>query len=103
VKLEIQTGHGAQPYIVSPSSPFALATLDALKEAFGRPPVLLREGGSIPIVTEFKRILGLESLLVGLALPEANAHSPNESFSLDAFARGSRMSALLWPKLAAAV
>jgi acetylornithine deacetylase/succinyl-diaminopimelate desuccinylase-like protein len=100
VRLEITAGHGADPYMVSPRSPLAQAGLRALRFAFGREPVLLREGGSIPIVTEFRRVLGVDSLLLGLALPEANAHSPNESFHLDAFAGGMRMSARLWNELA---
>ena len=71
-----------------------------LKEAFGRQPILMREGGSIPIVTQFKKVLHADSLLLGLALPDDNAHSPNEKFNLDCYEKGSRMSALLWRRLA---
>lgn len=99
VRLEIEEMHGAVPYAMSPTSPFAQAGLRALRGAFRKEPVMMREGGSIPIVTEFKRILGVDSLLLGLALPDANAHSPNESFHLDAFAGGMRASALLWQEL----
>lgn len=99
VRLEIEGGHGGEPYLVSPTSPLAQAGLRALKAAFGHEPVLMREGGSIPIVTDFKKILGADALMLGLALPDDNAHSPNEKFSLDAFAKGMRMSALLWPEL----
>jgi acetylornithine deacetylase/succinyl-diaminopimelate desuccinylase-like protein len=101
VRLVVRSGHGAEPYRISPTSPLAQAGLAALRKAFRREPVLMREGGSIPIVTEFRRILGAESLLLGLALPDANAHSPNESFHLNAFAAGMRMSAFLWQELAA--
>jgi acetylornithine deacetylase/succinyl-diaminopimelate desuccinylase-like protein len=62
----------------------------------------MREGGSIPIVTQFKKVLGAESLLLGLALPDDNAHSPNEKFSLDCYEKGARMGALLWPRLTSA-
>jgi len=55
----------------------------------------MREGGSIPIVTDFKMILGADTLLLGLALPDDNAHSPNEKFNLDCFAKGQLMSAYL--------
>ena len=99
VRLEIKAGHGGEPYVVSPTSALARAGLRALQAAFGHEPVLLREGGSIPIVTEFKRTLGADTLLLGLALPDANAHSPNESFHLDCFAKGTRMAALLWQEL----
>ncbi|HZM05916.1 MAG TPA: dipeptidase [Candidatus Saccharimonadales bacterium] len=100
VTLEIKAGHGGEPYIVSPTSPLAQAAMRTLREAFGYEPIMMREGGSIPIVTQFKKILRADSLLVGLALPDDNAHSPNEKFSLDCFAKGMRMSALLWPELA---
>jgi acetylornithine deacetylase/succinyl-diaminopimelate desuccinylase-like protein len=102
VRLEIKSGHGAEAYIVSPTGPQAQAALRALKSAFGREPVLLREGGSIPIVNDFKKILGAESLLLGLALPDDNAHSPNEKFDLDCFAKGQLMSAYLWQELSGA-
>jgi acetylornithine deacetylase/succinyl-diaminopimelate desuccinylase-like protein len=101
VRLEIKAGHGARPYAVSPSGPQAQAALRALKQAFKAEPVLLREGGSIPIVNQFKRILGADTLLLGLALPDDNAHSPNEKFELDCFTKGQLMAAHLWPELAA--
>ena len=99
VRLEIEAGHGGEPYLVSPTSELAQAGLRALRAAFGHEPVLLREGGSIPIVTQFKKTLGADTLLLGLALPDANAHSPNESFHLDCFAKGMKMAALLWQEL----
>ena len=85
MRLEIEAGHGAEAYLVSPRSPDAQAALRALQKAFDCEPVLLREGGSIPIVNEFKKILGADTLLLGLALPDDNAHSPNEKFDLDMF------------------
>ena len=99
VSLEIEAGHGAEAYLVSPKSPQAQAALRALRKAFHREPVLLREGGSIPIVNDFKRVLDADTLLLGLGLPEDNAHSPNEKFDLDCFENGQRMSALLWQEL----
>jgi len=100
VRLQAVAGHGAEPYLVSPDGALARAGLATLKEAFGRQPILIREGGSIPIVTQFKKVLGADSLLLGLALPDDNAHSPNEKFNLDCYEKGARMSALLWPRLA---
>jgi len=99
VTLELRTGHAAEAYMVSPTSPAAQAALRALRRAFGCEPVLLREGGSIPIVNQFKRVLGLDTLLLGLALPDDNAHSPNEKFDLGLFDTGQRMSAWLWQEL----
>jgi acetylornithine deacetylase/succinyl-diaminopimelate desuccinylase-like protein len=102
VRLEIEAGHGAEAYLVSPQSREAKAALRALKAAFGRPPILMREGGSIPIVNDFKKILRADSLLLGLGLPDDNAHSPNEKFNLDCFAKGQAMSAHLWQELSRA-
>ena len=102
VRLEVQVTRGAEPYLVSPAGPQAQAALRALKAAFGFDPVLLREGGSIPIVNDFKKCLRADSLMLGLALPDDNAHSPNEKFDLDCFAKGQLMSAFLWQELGAA-
>lgn len=99
VRLEIEAGHGAEAYLVPPTGAPAQAALRALRKSFNAEPILMREGGSIPIVNEFKRILGADSLLLGLGLPDDNAHSPNEKFHLDCFAKGQAMSALLWREL----
>jgi len=100
VRLKIISGHGGDPYLVSPQGEKAQAAMRALKIAFGKEPVLMREGGSIPIVNDFKHNLGAETLLLGLALPDDNAHSPNEKFDLECFARGMRLGAHLWQELA---
>jgi acetylornithine deacetylase/succinyl-diaminopimelate desuccinylase-like protein len=103
VRLQLEPGHGADPYLVSPSSTLAKAALRALKKSFGREPVLLREGGSIPIINEFSKVLGADTLLLGLGLPDDNIHAPNEKFDLDCFHRGQLMSAHLWQELSRAV
>jgi succinyl-diaminopimelate desuccinylase len=99
VRLELKPGHGAEPYLTSPTGPLASAGLNALRKAFRCEPVLLREGGSIPIVNQFRQVLDADTLLLGLALPDDNAHSPNEKFDLDCFAWGQAMSAYLWQEL----
>jgi len=99
VRLTIDVGHGGEPYLVSPKGAQAQAALRALKAAFGREPVLLREGGSIPIVNDFKQVLGADTLLLGLSLPDDNPHSPNEKFDLECFRRGMLMGAHLWQEL----
>jgi len=100
VRMEIQAGHGGEPYLVSPKGTQAQAAMRALKSAFGREPILIREGGSIPIVNDFKKHLGADTLLLGLSLPDDNPHSPNEKFDLACYAAGMRMSACLWQELA---
>jgi succinyl-diaminopimelate desuccinylase len=99
VRIDVKAGHGAEPYLMTPTSPRAEAALRALKAAFDCEPVLMREGGSIPIVNDFKRILKADSLMLGLALPDDNPHSPNEKFDLGNFAKGQLMSAYLWQEL----
>ena len=99
VRMEFPDTHGSEPYLVSPTGPQAQAALRALKAAFGAEPILMREGGSIPIINDFKRILGVDVLLLGLSLPDDNAHSPNEKFDLDCFANGQLMAAHLWQEL----
>ena len=73
----------------------------ALKRTFGRKPVFVREGGSLPILDIFKRHLGGEIILVGLGLPDDNWHSPNEKMDLANFDRGMLMSATLLRELGA--
>lgn len=102
MSIKVELGHVADPYIVSPKGPLAKAALKSLKTAFGHEPVLLREGGSIPIVENFARILKVDTYLLGLALPDDNLHSPNEKIDLEVFTRGIHMSAHLWKDFAEA-
>jgi acetylornithine deacetylase/succinyl-diaminopimelate desuccinylase-like protein len=102
VRLTVKHGHGGEPYLTSPGGPLAQAALRAMSAGFRREALLMREGGSIPIVSAFKKHLKADTLLLGMSLPDDNPHSPNEKFSLDAYAAGMRMAANLWPELAAA-
>ena len=94
--------HKTAPFFLAANLRLTQAALRSLKAAFGREPIIMREGGSIPIVNEFKKILRADALMLGLALPDDNAHSPNEKFSLDCFSKGQRMSAYLWQELSRA-
>ena len=101
VKMEITGGHAGEPYVTSPNSADGLAAQRALRRSFpGREVALIREGGSIPIVNTFKRVLGAESLLLGLALPDCRAHAPNENFPLENFFAGIRLNGELLAELA---
>jgi acetylornithine deacetylase/succinyl-diaminopimelate desuccinylase-like protein len=88
VTLDFLSHPGASPVLVSRDGPAVRAAAAALTTAFGREPVFIREGGSIPVVSDFKEELGAESVLIGLGLPDDNAHSPNEKFCLRDFYRG---------------
>lgn len=88
VTLEIERGHSGAPYFSNPQSADGLAVQRALERVFGAKPSLHREGGSIPILTTFKEILGADSLLPALASPDCAAHSPNENFPVRNFEIG---------------
>ena len=101
VRVEVKRGHSGMPYVTDPHSPFGQAAQRALKETFpGAEPALIREGGSIPIVQTFKDVLGVETLLLGLALPDSRVHSPNENFPLENFYGGIRLNRALLRELA---
>lgn len=99
VRLEITYDHGGEPYYLDPENPYALVAREALTEVFGRPPALIRDGLSIPSVMLFRKILEVETLLIGLGLPDCNAHSPNETFPLPHLDCGSRLHQVLLAKL----
>ena len=88
VQLEFDNAGGAKPAIVARDSFLVQAGTTALEKGFGRKPFFMREGGSIPIVNTFKEELGLDTLLLGFAQSDCNAHSPNENFVLSDFHRG---------------
>lgn len=100
VTAEVIVHHGAEPIVVPLDSPGVRAAARAIEAGFGKPPVYIREGGSIPIVSAFKKSLGADSLLLGFGLPDDNTHSPNEKFCLKDFHRGIKTSAHLLAELA---
>lgn len=91
VTMEIIRGHGGMPYLLDMRSPWCGAALRALETTFGRPPALMREGGSIPIVQTFRDLLGADTLLLGLAAPDCKAHAPDENFPVESFEDGIRL------------
>ncbi len=103
VKLTIKSGHCGNPYVTDPHSAAGKAAQRALQETFGAEPVLIREGGSIPIVQTFKEVLGVDTILLGLALPDCRVHSPNENFRLENFHAGARLNRNLLKELAKSV
>lgn len=101
VTFELVDQHSGVPYVVVPpdrsntpkdQSPVLAAAFRAadraITETFGKAPLYLREGGSIPIIADIKRVTGLDSVLLGLFLPEDNLHAPNESFNLEVMRKG---------------
>jgi len=101
VKLDLVPGHSGEPYLVDPHAGFGMAAQKALARLFpGKKPALIREGGTIPIVADFKRILGADTLLLGFCLPDCNAHSPNETFPLAHLDLGANLNRYLLEEIA---
>jgi acetylornithine deacetylase/succinyl-diaminopimelate desuccinylase-like protein len=92
--------HGGRPWRAELGGPLFDAARRALAAAFGREPVITGEGGSIPVVGDFERILGAPVLLIGFGLPGENAHAPDEWLSVENFTVGMRAVATLWDELA---
>jgi acetylornithine deacetylase/succinyl-diaminopimelate desuccinylase-like protein len=99
VNVEVTHLHGGRPWRNEPSGPFFEAARDALKQTFGRDVVVTGEGGSIPVVGDFERILGAPVLLIGFGLPGENAHAPNEWISVENFEKGMEAMAGMWSRL----
>ena len=100
VTLELAGGHNGPWYLTDPNSQYGQAAQRALRKAFNKEVALIREGGSIPIVSNFRELLGVETLLLGLALPGCRAHSPNENFPLENLEAGIRMNKAVLQELA---
>jgi acetylornithine deacetylase/succinyl-diaminopimelate desuccinylase-like protein len=100
VTYEILDHHGAPAVLVDTKTPGVRAAVRAIEAGFGRPPVLIREGGSIPVVGLLKTQLGVDTLLLGWGQNDDNLHGPNEKFSLADFHRGIKASAHLLEELA---
>jgi acetylornithine deacetylase/succinyl-diaminopimelate desuccinylase-like protein len=88
VRWELSKMAGGPPCLTNPDLPETKSMARALETVWGIPPVFKREGGSIPVVAEMQKILGVESVLTGFGMPEDSIHSPNESQHLPTFHRG---------------
>ncbi len=90
VKVNVKYLHGGEAAITPLESPGVQAAAAALEKGFGKKPLFQREGGSIPIVVQFKQLLGLDTVLLGFGLPDENAHAPDEFLNLENFFGGIR-------------
>lgn len=99
-RIEVELGHDGPAYVMDPHSSYGKAAQNALRIAFSDEPRLIREGGSIPIIQSIKDILGVDTLLLGLALPDCQIHAPNESFTVSNFEAGIRLNRALLEELA---
>ena len=100
VEVEIETLHGGMPYISPIDNPIFDSVREALKKGFKADTVAIREGGSIPIVTDFTELLKSPVILIGFGLPDENAHAPNEWIDLENYQKGILSMAYLYEGLA---
>jgi len=99
VTVTVTALHGGKPWRAELDGPLYDAARTALTAAFDKPPVITGEGGSIPVVDDFERILGAPVLLMGFGLPGENAHAPDEWLSVENFTKGLRAVAMLYEEL----
>jgi acetylornithine deacetylase/succinyl-diaminopimelate desuccinylase-like protein len=101
VSVTVRNLHGGEPAMTPIDSPGVKAAVAALEKGFGKKPLYQREGGSIPIVVQFKQLLGIDTVLLGFGLPDENAHAPNEFLNLHNFYNGIKTSAHFFNELPA--
>jgi acetylornithine deacetylase/succinyl-diaminopimelate desuccinylase-like protein len=99
--VEFDGGHGSPGVDVNVDSPWVRAAQSALAEEFGKPAILMGCGGSIPVVVSLKKVLGIDTILMGFGLDDDQIHSPNEKFEQACFHHGIRSHARLLAKFAA--
>ncbi len=99
VTVEVRDLHGGDAAIVRRDSPAMQAAFRAYAETFGVAPILVREGGSIPVVATFQKALGIETILMGFGLPDDRLHSPNEKFHIPIFYKGIETVIRFWEGL----
>lgn len=93
VKVTVTPMHGGRPWVASLDHPILQAAADAVEKGFGKRPVFQREGGSIPVVSTFTELLKVPIVMMGIGLPDENAHAPNEKLDLGNFYKGIKSSA----------
>ena len=88
VKVEVTSLHGGPAYVCPIDIPAYQAAEKAYTDTFGKRPVPVRSGGSIPIISTFEKVLGIKSVLMGFGLESDAIHSPNENYPLEQFYKG---------------
>jgi acetylornithine deacetylase/succinyl-diaminopimelate desuccinylase-like protein len=101
VKVTVTDLHGAEPWVAPTDHPVLVASARALEQTFRKAPVFVREGGSIPVVATFDKVLKVPTVLMGFGLNDDNLHAPNEKMDLDNFFKGIEASALMMQEMGA--
>jgi acetylornithine deacetylase/succinyl-diaminopimelate desuccinylase-like protein len=100
VTVKVISMHGATPFLASADHPMLQCARRALARAWTKAPALIREGGSIPVMSTFQKTHGLPCILMGFGLDDDQVHSPNEKFSLSSFYGGMKSVAYLYEEIA---
>ncbi|HET9195541.1 MAG TPA: dipeptidase [Vicinamibacterales bacterium] len=100
VEVKVTRMHGGKPWMTEFDNKFVRAAGRAIEQGFGKAPVFVREGASIPVVATFESELGIPSVLFGVGLPDENAHAPDEKLDLGNFHNGIIASAYLYQEIA---
>lgn len=104
VRVQVTVPEGGSHPVVTPTDhPAIRIAAEVLREEYGRDPYFIREGGSIPPVEMFARIMGITTAMIGMGLPDDGAHAPNEKFDVDQYQAGIRVLARLWDRLPGAL
>ena len=101
VRVEVQSLGGGHPSLTPIDHPATRAAARALEATFGRAPLYIRDGGSVPVCASFEQVLGLTVVLLGFDPPDERAHAPNEWMDLGNYEMGIRTVARLWNEVAA--
>jgi acetylornithine deacetylase/succinyl-diaminopimelate desuccinylase-like protein len=88
VSVTVKMIHSAEAVVIDTDNRFVHAATDAMREVFNKDTVFIRSGGSVPIVGDFQKHLGIPTVMMGFGLPDDNLHAPNEKFHLANFYRG---------------
>jgi acetylornithine deacetylase/succinyl-diaminopimelate desuccinylase-like protein len=102
VQVSVSHVHSGEGWLTSTDGFAMKAAARALKRAFGKAPVFVREGGTIPVVASFDRLLRVPAVLVGIGLHDDNLHAPNEKLELENFRKGNEVAVYLMEELGAA-
>lgn len=100
VRVSVTWNHGAGPVLIDAKGPLVEAAMAAQEDVWGNKPVMIREGGSIPIVGTFAEVLAVPILLMGFGLSDDRLHSPNEKFNISHFYNGIRTTVRLLDRAA---
>lgn len=100
VTVSMKQSHRGKPFYISTQHPYIQAASVAYEAGFGKKPVYIRSGGSIPIIEVFSRVIQAPVVMLDFGLPEENMHAPNEYFQLENFDRGIATLCRFWPEIA---